>query len=89
VTFIVVMDLPGAASGRMPRAFYRSLARIGARRIQQSVYLVTGVTDLERLVSLGREHGFEVQVFKVLGLSEEEVRLFAALEANVAQTSQV
>jgi len=66
-TFIVIMDLDGAKSGGMPRAFYRALEKLqGATRIQKSVYLVTSVSAMKELVDLGRGCGFSVQAFEVV-----------------------
>lgn len=64
-TFLVIMDYPGAKTGRMPRAFYRRLQEVrDVSRIQKSVYLVTGVTALKTLVNLGKSFGFQVESFK-------------------------
>jgi len=66
-TFIVVMDLPNAQAGQMPRAFYRRLKDLqGVSRLQKSVYLVTGVSAMKELVDLGRGCGFSVQAFQVV-----------------------
>jgi hypothetical protein len=65
--FLVIMDLPGAEKGKMPRQFYRSLRKLSdVERLQKSVYLVTSVTVMKELVNLGRDYGFDVQTFQVV-----------------------
>jgi len=67
-SFVVIMDLPNAQAGKMPRSFYRALKKLGdVERLQKSVYAVTGVTVMEELVRLGRSCGFSVQSFQVVG----------------------
>ena len=66
-TFIVVMDLPNAQAGHMPRRFYRALKKLqDVERLQKSVYRVTGVTSMKELVGLAKGFGFEVQAFQVV-----------------------
>jgi hypothetical protein len=66
-TFIVVMDLPNAQAGHMPTRFYRALKKLqDVERLQKSVYLATGVSNMKELVRLGRACGFEVQAFQVI-----------------------
>ena len=75
--FVVVMDLPNAQAGHMPRRFYRALNKLAdVERLQKSVYLVTGVTGREELIRLGCGCGFSVQAFQVCGrnMSSERPR---------------
>ncbi len=66
-SFVVIMDLPNAQAGHMPRSFYRRLKDLqGVARLQKSVYLATGVTDMKELVTLARGCGFDVQAFEVV-----------------------
>jgi len=74
--FVVVMDLPNAQAGRMPRRFYRALNKLpDVERLQKSVYLVTGVTGREELVRLGCSCGFSVQAFQVGRTMSERPRV--------------
>jgi len=83
VSFIVVMDKPGAKTGRMPRGFYRKVDKLEVTRVQKSVYLVTDVTVLKELTNLGKAYGFMVQAFEGKELSDAEIqRLVEILEGS-------
>lgn len=75
-SFVVIMDLPNAQAGHMPRRFYRALNKLqDVQRLQKSVYLVTGVTAREELVRLGCGCGFSVQAFQVGRTMSERLRV--------------
>jgi hypothetical protein len=66
-SFVVIMDLPNAQAGHMPRRFYRALEKLqDVERLQKSVYLCHSCDGMEELVRLGRGCGFEVQAFQVV-----------------------
>lgn len=88
-TFIVIMDFWGAQAGRMPRGFYRGLEKLqGISRLQKSVYEVTSVTSMKRLVDLGRGCGFQVQAFQVSHRCDAGNEVLTWLHAEKVKTRE-